>query len=192
MGYRKSIKGDSNQQSEEFSHNRVSIHFDGAGIVLFVVFLIALITSALIWLVVHFGGLLLLCLLALCLVTLVGGVWLLGVYVYTRSGILLSERRRARNHERLIEAGEVSFYLMPLNPDYTIYGSSVEHNRALIAPPPQVMVTEEATTSDDEILLLWNKGMSLRDIEKLTTAKYNRIQKVTAAAKDKFKRESEQ
>src|SRR6185437_15597128 len=101
MSYTKSIRGDDNQQNEQLSHNRITVHPGGAG-VLFVAFLIILFGSMIVWLIVSYGGLIAMTLLVLWLVAVTGGVFLLGFYVYTRIGIMLSERRRAINHERFL------------------------------------------------------------------------------------------
>ena len=173
MGYRKSVKGDSNQANEEFSHNRITIEAGNAG-VLFVAFLIVLIGSMIIWLVVNFGNLLAITVLSLLLVAAGGGIWLLGVFIYTRSGIMLSERRRARNHERLIESGEVSFYLQPLTPDFTVYASSAEHNRALVAPV-QVKELPSPDPRWDAVLDLRKEGKGMHQIAKDLNVPYNRV-----------------
>lgn len=179
MGYRKSVKGNDNEANEEFSHNKVQINIDGAGPLVFVLFIAALVTAAIVWLVIHFGGLLLVSLLALWLVAATGGIWLLGVWIYTRTGIMLSERRRARNHERLIESGEVSFYLQPLSPDFTIYGSSAEHNRALVAPGPQVTV-REVPDNTDTVIELFESGATLRTIADSVGMTFYQVQKITS------------
>jgi hypothetical protein len=176
MAYRKSIKGNANEANEEFSHNRITIEAGGAGVLL-VAFLIVLFGSAIIWLVINYGGLFALSLLALWLVAVAGGIWLCGVYIYSKTGILLSARRRARNHERLIESGEVSFYLQPLIPDFTIYGSSAEHNRALVAPGPQVTV-REVPDNTETVLELYDTGATLRTIADSVGMTFYQVQKI--------------
>lgn len=184
--YRKAIKGDGNEAYEEFSHNRVTINFNGAGVVMFVAFLIVLLGAAIIWLVVNFGNLLALSLLALWIVAVLGAIWLGTVFVVSRTGILLSERRRARHHERLITSGEVSFYLQPLAPDFNIYAAAAEYARAGVAQPNTIEIEAEPTATDETVLTLWRKGLSLRDIEKATGRKYHEIQKLTSDEKKKF------
>jgi hypothetical protein len=149
-----------------------------------VVVVVGLMVLLYVSLLPHFGQIGNIMFVVLC-IFLGYGVILGGVKTYSWAGIMLSERIHAKNQERFIAAGDVSLYLLP---DNSVYHASKEHNMGLIAPPPSVVVEAEVTTSDEEILLLWNKGMSLRDIEKLTGVKYHRIQKVTSEAKDKFQR----
>lgn len=113
----------------------------------------------------------------LLIVGVLCGAWLLVVKTWTWTGIMHSERIRARNHERLIEAGEVSFYLQPLAPDFSIYHSSAEHNRALIAPGPQVTV-REIPDNVETVLELYDTGATLRTIADSVGMTYYQVQKI--------------
>ncbi len=58
MAYRKTVKGDNNQASEVGSFNRVFIDFNGAGPLILALFIVVVISSAIIWMAVKNGGLL--------------------------------------------------------------------------------------------------------------------------------------
>jgi len=121
-------------------------------------------------------------------IVLACGVAMLLTFTYSFINILLSRVRRARNHEPLIVDGEVALYVQPSG---EIYHASKEHNLGLIAPPASVTVEEVPEVPDETILELWNKGLSLRTIEKVlreSGVKYNRIQKVTSDEKQRLGR----
>jgi hypothetical protein len=58
MAYKKTVKGDNNQASEVGSFNRVFIDFNGAGMVILALFVVILVSIALIWMAVKNGRLL--------------------------------------------------------------------------------------------------------------------------------------
>jgi|SRR3954464_12614340 len=83
---------------------------------------------------------------------------------------------------RLVVFGEIGAYR---ERDGSWTHLSGIHQQMGLPAPNAVTVTEEVEATDDTILELWQKGLSLRDIEKVTGAKYHRIQKLTAAQKSK-------
>ncbi len=56
MSYKKSLKGDSNQANEEFSHNRIIVNMGASGVIA-VCFTFALLLAAIGWMVIHYGWL---------------------------------------------------------------------------------------------------------------------------------------
>lgn len=187
--FRKSVKGNDNEANEEFSHNRITVNFNGAGPLIFVLFVAGLITSAIIWLVIHFGGLLLLSLLALWIVAALGSIWLLGVWVYARTGIMLSERRRAHNLERFLSAPSAhhSIYLADPQASYTLHEISAN---VVAAGVPRVLpapVEEEPLPpNEQDIIDVYNDGVStLEQVADAFGLKYNKVQRIIARAKEK-------
>lgn len=188
MSYSKSIRGDDNQQTEQLSHNRIIVQAGGAG-VLFMAFLIILFGSMIIWLVINYGGLLALSLLSLWLVAVAGGIFLVGFFVYTRIGIMLSEHKRAINSERFLFApeGSNSIYLHDLQPRFDVLEVSANIVAAgvpMMLPPAE----EKKITADDETIIdMWKDGgMTLEAIEKAlkpSGVTYYRVQKVVSEAK---------
>ena len=96
-----------------------------------------------------------------------------GVFTYSLASNMLAKRR-------LIVAGEVVAYL---GPNKTFIHLSAQHEAAKLPPATVVTVDETPTATDNTILELWGKGLSLRDIEKVTGRKYHEIQKLTSEKK---------
>ncbi len=83
---------------------------------------------------------------------------------------------------RLVVFGEIGAYR---ERDGSWTHLSGIHQQMSLPAPNSVVVDEVQESSDETILELWGKGLSLRDIEKATGAKYHRIQKITSAAKNR-------
>lgn len=86
-----------------------------------------------------------------------------------------------KNRANLLVYGEIAVLLNRDGYDHL----SAQHEASKLAEPPSVTVEEVPQVSDDTILELYGKGLSLRDIVKVTGQKYNRVQAVTHAAKNK-------
>ncbi len=122
------------------------------------------------------------------LITGIGCTLLLMVsFTYAKIGILLSDRRRAKNHERLIVHGEVSFYLL----DPTVKAESIYHASAMLEQARQPRMIEAAKpekleATDETIIELYNDGQSnLEQIADALHLTYYRVQSVIAVAKKK-------
>ena len=57
------------------------------------------------------------------------------------------------------------------------------HQQMSLPPPTTVTVKEEPQAADDAIVELWQKGMSLRDIVRVTGRKYHEVQRITSEQK---------
>src|SRR5512142_1120679 len=53
MSYKKSIKGDNNTANEQLAHNRIFIDFHGGGPLILALFIVMLISAALIWMMLR-------------------------------------------------------------------------------------------------------------------------------------------
>ncbi len=53
MSYKKSIKGDNNTANEQLAHNRIFIDFNGGGPLILALFIVVLISAALIWMMLR-------------------------------------------------------------------------------------------------------------------------------------------
>ena len=157
----RNLKGDHVEQREEFSNNRITVHGDGSAIVLAVGFLIVLVSAALIWLVVNFGNLLGLIVLALLLTGSVGLIVLTGVRVYTLASIWFIERKHAAAMTSVLHATD--HFILWVEPD----GSYQFRGSTIITENRQFLPKEIAPPSQQEgILALYDSGMSGRAIEK--------------------------
>ena len=130
-------------------------------------------------LIPHFGmigdvaaGLLIFCLIC--------AAFLMGTFTWSRMGIMLADRRRARANQYLIVAGDIAAYLPPSG---NLIHLSAMHEAAKIPPPGQIvnaLPEPKDETEEKTVLELYNKGMALRDIVKATGATYYRVQKICA------------
>ncbi len=102
MGYRKNVKGDSNQANEVGSFNRVYVDINGAGVVVAVCFVALLISAAIIWMIVARGGLLTF-LIQAAFIGLFLGAGVIGVCFIAR---YISGTRRQLNSDKAAEAWE--------------------------------------------------------------------------------------
>lgn len=153
-------RGDHVEQREEFSHNKISIEMGGAGVLL-VAFCIVLFGSMVIWLVINFGGLLALSLLALWITAVVGALIWGGFYLFTRIDILFSERTRARASARVVFATDHYIVWKEEDGTYQFRGSTI------ITENRQYLPREVSPPSQQEaILTCYDRGMSGRAIEK--------------------------
>lgn len=102
MGYRKDVRGDHNQASEVGSFNRVFIDFNGTGMVILALFVVVLVSIALIWMVVKNGGLLAI-LVELSFIGFFFGAGVIGVCFVVR---YWSGTRRQLNSDKAAQAWE--------------------------------------------------------------------------------------
>ena len=117
----------------------------------------------------------------LIVICLACAAYMVVVFTITKTGIWWSSMKRAARQERLLTSGEVVVYL---HPSGEFSHLSAQHEMAKIAPPAQIVDSDEDTGSPDEVILeLWRRGVTLRNIEKVTGRKYHEIQKITSAAK---------
>lgn len=112
---------------------------------------------------------------------------LLITFTISRIGIMISQQRRAAIHSRVIVAGNV--VALPQS-DGTLIHLSAMHEAAKIPmitagkPRQEEEEEEEQQLSPDDVVVeLWEKGLSLRTIEKATGRKYHEIQKITSEEK---------
>lgn len=121
------------------------------------------------------------------IVGLVCVAWLLMVKTWTWTGIMRSERIRARNHERFLSAPaeQHSIYLQELQPRFSIHEVSANVVAAGVPrmlPAPKDEPPLEAT--DETIVELWQDGqMTLETIALQLKTSYYRVQRVTSEAK---------
>jgi hypothetical protein len=167
MNYRKSIKGDQNQQNEQLSHNRIVVEGGAAALVL-VIFFCVLATASIILMAVNHLDLL----ESLIVATFVGFfvcLWI-GALAFTWRHVSAAKtavavdatvRSRALVEQDVIYASEG--YILYKDPDgsYQFRGTVHvdEHRQFLpreISPP----------SSQEAILECWDHGMSGRAIEK--------------------------
>lgn len=124
---------------------------------------------------------------ALLIVAVLCGAWLLVIKTWTWTGIMRSERIRARNHERFLSAPaeQHSIYLQELEPRFSIHEVSANVVAAGVPrmlPAPKDEPPLEAT--DETIVELWQDGqMTLETIALQLKTSYYRVQRVTSEAK---------
>lgn len=172
MSYRKSIKGESNQANEEFSHNRINIEMGASGIIL-AVFAISLVIAAIAYLVINYGWL---------IATLVIGSFVLlflgaGIVGVCFVAVHISDARTKIGVNKILAqtvvAGQVVAYK---NADDTWYHLSAEHVAAGIADP-QVTVKELPSPDPrwDAVLDLRREGKGMHAIAKELNVPYQRV-----------------
>src|SRR6266480_4935846 len=128
MSYRKSVKGESNQANEEFSHNRITIVAGGAGVII-VCFVCALIVAAIAWMMARQGTLLGL-LIVLSFLALFLGAGIAGAcFVTVQISDALTKVRVNKILAQTVVAGQVVAYK---NDDDSWYHLSAEHEMAKI------------------------------------------------------------
>jgi len=131
------------------------------------------------------AGKLLIGLLALA----IGCIAILGLaHSYFHVRMLRERHKREQLHSRLIAVDGVVAWARP---DGTFYHLSAEHEAAKVpkmlpAPAPNVTVEEVNPDADEiEICSRYERGESLRKIEKETGATYHRVRSVVANWKEK-------
>lgn len=106
---------------------------------------------------------------------------ILVTFTWTRIGLFFARLKRERLHANLLVSGDV-VVLLRANGEFSHL--SAQHEMAKIAPPAQIVESDEDPGSPDEVVLeLWRRGVTLRNIEKVTGRKYHEVQKITSAAK---------
>jgi hypothetical protein len=182
MAYNKRIRGDSNQSNnEEFSHNRITVILGGSGVIA-VCFVCCLVLGAILWMM-HSEGTLFAILIISAFVTLFVGAGVAGLCLVLSFGIeRISDAVRAVRVNRILSstviAGEV---VSPYDGEEWTHLSSI-HEQGKIPQLP--MKAQTLNTDESTILELYDKGMSLRAIEKQMKdagVTYYQIQKVTSA-----------
>lgn len=178
MAYRKSVKGSNIESNETASHNRIYIEAGISGLVL-VLFAIGLVTAAIIWMIARQGALFSILIIGsfLCLFL---GAGVVGVcFLVVRVSDALRAVRVNRILASTVIAGEVVAYHD--GEEWTHLSSIHEQGKIMPALP---MKAESLNTDESTILELYDKGLSLRAIEKQlkdTGVTYYQIQKVTSA-----------
>ncbi len=170
MAYRKSIRGDDNQQNEQLSNNRISrvIIEGGASLLILTVFFIVLATASIIFMaLVHLA--LLEILIAATFVGFFLCLWVIALAFTIRQAsaaktavaVDATLRTRALVEQDVIFAGES--YILYRDPDgsYQFRGTvHVDEHRQFL--PMQV----NPPSQQEAILTCWDSGMSGRSIEK--------------------------
>ena len=176
--YNKRIRGDSNVANEEWSHNRITIVAGGAGILL-AGFVCMLILAAIAWMMLKESTFLALLINALAVLLFLGAAITGGLFVARQ----LSETLRVWEVNKLLGrtviAGEVVTHYNEDGNEWLHLSAAHEQAKLAQLPPPREMNTNEAT-----ILELYDRGLSLRAIEKSLKdagVTYYQIQKVTSA-----------
>jgi hypothetical protein len=100
--YRKQVKGDNNTASEVGSFNRIFIDLNGWPIGMFVLFVIVLISAAIIWMITQRGGLLTF-LIQAAFICFFAGAGIVGACFVAR---YISGTRRQLNSDKAAEAWE--------------------------------------------------------------------------------------
>lgn len=167
MGYRKSIKGDGNVANEELSHNRVQINVNGAGPVLFVLFVIALLTVAIAWLFIHYGSLLLF--LLLCL--FIGGFLVVVVvgacFVVREISRTYHQVQADKLQSQIITVGEVLAFRNGAEWDHL----SAQHEAAKVIPQISVAKQEPQEPLPSEawvVIDMHRQGIGFKKIAEAT------------------------
>lgn len=167
MAFKKSIKGDSNQQSEVASHNRIVVE-GGAAAFLLVAFLLALVTAALVFMVIAYGALL----QTLVVITVVGAfisLWVIAVVFtrravsHARTAVAIDEtvRLQATRQAYVLHAGEAyALYMTPEGKIEAVTSVHIDEHRQYLPQPAREPDATEIILTD------WDQGMSARSIEK--------------------------
>jgi hypothetical protein len=175
MAYRKSLKGDSNQANEEWSHNRITIVAGGAGIIL-VCFVCCLVLAAILWMAIKEGTLFSILIIGAFLAFFLGAGIAGACFLTVRISDALTKVQVNKILASTVIAGELVAYRNGDEWDHL----SAQHEMAKI---PQhaggVQVTEErADYTDSMITELYDKGLSRRAIAKALEVPYNRVQQL--------------
>ena len=161
MGYQKSIRGDDNESNEQLSHNKVTVHVNGAAPTLLVCFIILLLCAALGWLVLHYGTLLTVLGLVLVLVAFLCSIALLVARTCTSVSIMISQHRHAAITASVAVATD--HYVVWREDD----GTHQFRGSTIITENRQFLPREVSPPSQQEaILTCYDTGMSGRAIEK--------------------------
>jgi hypothetical protein len=180
MGYRKSIRGNNNEASEQLSHNRITIEMGSSGVIL-VVFVCLLVSASIGWVIVE-TGMLLLDLLVVSLFACFAGAGVIGLCYVVRH--ISDAHTHVQNNKILsntIVAGDVVAYRDREEWDHL----SAEYEMAKIPrvlPPPKDEVPWEANEKD--IIQMYNDGqMTLQAIVDFSKMKYWKVQRIISEAK---------
>ncbi len=174
MGYKKSIKGDSNQANEEFSHNRIIVNMGASGVI-GVLFICALIVAVIAWAAINYMWAVSGVLAVLVIGSLLYGATFLGERVSNMRTTFHQNKIRARTIESAAP-------LVVHQDGEAWYNFSAELEAAKIPrylPPPK----DEPQATDDTLLELYQKGLTLQTICQSTGATYYRVQKLIETAK---------
>lgn len=171
-GYRKSLKGDSNQANEEWSHNRITIVAGGAGVIA-VCFVCLLIVAAIVWMMVRAGTLFAILIMGAFLALFVGAGIVGACFVVVRISDMLREVRVNRILAQTVINGELVAYRNGDEWDHL----SAQHEMAKL--PQHTTVTEEKIDYTDSMITeLYDKGLSRRAIAKALDIPYNKVQQL--------------
>lgn len=165
MSYKKSIKGDNNQASEQFAHNRIFVDFNGAGVVMLAGFVIVLVSAAVAWMILRNGSLLSI-LIILSFLALFIGAGIVGTcFLVVRISDMLTRVRVNKILSQVVVSGEVVAYRDGDQWNHL----SAEHERAKVIP--QVLPKEEQDPLPSEaytIIDMHKQGVSFKKISEAT------------------------
>jgi len=183
MAYRKVVKGDGNQANETASHNRI-IMDTGSGFTIFAVYLITLVTAALLFIAIAYGQYLKYgILITFAGLVLTGWIFLVNwtrrSIAKTTTAIAIEQHARSR--------AELEANIAVASENYVLYRdengilqfrgtTQITENRHYPAPAQ----IEAPLDHRETILELWDHNTSARGIEKLLKDKkisYYQIQK---------------
>jgi hypothetical protein len=180
-GINKRIRGDSNQQNEEFSHNRITVILGSSGVIL-AVFVCCLVLAAIVWMM-HSQGSLLAFLIVASFLALFAGAGVVGAIFVLSFGIeRLSDALRTLRVNRILSSTVVAGEVVSHYDGEEWTHLSAIHEQGKVPALP--MKAQSLNTDESTILELFDKGMSLRAIEKQMKdagVTYYQIQKVTSA-----------
>jgi len=176
MNYRKSIKGDANQQNEQLSHNRIVVEGGSAALVL-IIFLCILATASIVLMaIIHLDLLEALVVASFIGFFVCGWVVLCALTIRhvsaTRTAVAVDEtvRTRALFEQNVIYASEG--YILYRDPDgsYQFRGTvHVDEHRQFL--PKEISQPAPSET----ILTLYDQGMHGRSIEKWFKANGHKV-----------------
>ncbi len=168
MAFKKSIKGDDNEQVEKLSHNRITIE-GGSSAMLIVAFICTLVLASIVFMaLVHLQ-----LLEALIVASFVGGfvcMWIIGIsFTYrqvsaARTQVAVDEvaRMHAGRQAYIIHAAENYAIYMDTAGEIQFRGTThIDEHRQFLP------MTTSAPDHQETVLECYDKGMSARSIEKL-------------------------
>ncbi len=171
MAFNKRIKGDSNIANEEWSHNRISVVMGSSGVIL-VLFVILLVSAAIIWMMARQGILFSILIVGAFLALFLGAGIVGACFVTVHISDALTKVRVNKILAQTVIAGEIVAYKNGDTWDHL----SAQHVAAGIADPH--VTVKELPSPDprwDAVLDLRRDGKGMHAIAKDLNVPYQRV-----------------
>jgi hypothetical protein len=165
MAYKKSVRGDSNQANEEWSHNRITIVAGGAGIIL-VCFVCCLVLAAILWMAIKEGTLFSILIIGSFLAVFLGAGIVGACFLTVRISDALTKVQVNRILSQTVIAGEVVSHY---DGEEWTHLSSIHEQGKVMPQLPMKAESKEPLPSEAYVVLDMHKqGIGFKAIAEAT------------------------